>query len=154
MGAQARSLRTSDTIHELRFSASEDVATHEVQVHEGWCQSHEQRCLYKGSGDKARVEAVNMLEDGQQLGGHGNHRGEEERHLHTSRSLPYQDSCEASNEGRRSQRFRQGGKGEGKASKDSRESIPCEGLERSNLEKYSMSSVLRVFLGAYLLWES
>merc|ERR1711988_673491 len=151
MGAQARSLRTSDTIHELRFSASEDVATHEVQVHEGWCQSHEQRCLYKGSGDKARVEAVNMLQDGQQLGGHGNHRGEEERHLHTSWSLPYQDSREASNQGRRSQRFRQGGKGEGKASKDSRESIPCEGLEGPDLEKYSTSGVLHSsLLGACL----
>merc|ERR1719498_1281066 len=66
--------------------------------------------------------------------------GEEERCLHCPRPLPHQDQDKASNKGMCEGDFWQGDSGEGEASEDSGQSLPCRCTQEADLDSVASLS--------------
>merc|ERR1711988_938588 len=115
----------------------QDAASHEVhEVHEGWCQGHEQGRHDKRARNQARVEAGGMLQDHQQPGDNCNNRSKEDWNLHHSRPLSHQDPCQASHKSWCQDYVWQGGEGQGQGSENSCKGFPCCCTEEADLGIY------------------
>merc|ERR1712028_99270 len=114
-------------------TSSHHAPSHEVN--EGWCKGNVYGSFGEGTRDRARPEAEGLRGGDQQCRCHCHAGGEEDWCVHCARPVPFEDSFQASYEGRRQDDVRQGDKGECKASQDNCESLSCGCTQEADLKQ-------------------
>merc|ERR1719262_1359282 len=94
------------------------IATYEGN--EEWCQGHDKRCFGSSLGRGAWLEEKGLRDDDQQLRTDSDERCEGRGQVCDPRSLPDQNSCEASHKSREEDDLWQRGHRQGQASHKSR----------------------------------
>merc|ERR1711879_743086 len=89
------------------------------------------------TGNRDRDQEVGVYEDRQQPCRYCHSAGKECRHFHHSWIVPYQDTCEASNQSRQAGGLWEGNDGQGEACEDNCKGIPCGCLESQLLRLFS-----------------
>merc|ERR1712196_525399 len=116
-------------------------------------QANDQRHDYQGVGRAARFEAEGVLGIPQLLGGDRLPGGEEDRYLHTSRTLQDQDPHKAGHEGRSEEYFRQRSEGCRQTGEEGGESLPSACSEAADLDQFQKEEMIAP-PEAQLMWES
>merc|ERR1712118_335363 len=105
-------------------------------------QANDERHDYQGVGRAARLEAEGLLRLPQLLGGDRLPGGEEDRYLHTSRTLQDQDPHKASYEGRSEEYLRQRSEGLCQTGKEGGESLPSARSEAADLDRFQKEDMI------------
>merc|ERR1711959_156726 len=105
-------------------------------------QANDERHDYQGVGRAAWFEAEGVLRLPQLLGGDCLPGGEEDRYLHTSRTLQDQDPHKASHEGRSEEYLRQRGEGCRQTGEEGRQSLPSARSEAADLDQLQKEELI------------